>query len=101
MDISYRIVRSSRKTVAIHITPAGEVEVRCPKRCSRREVDAFVQSKQDWICKHLQAIAQRPVQPQLSADQLRSLAQQAATDIPQRVRQFALQQKFGKEHDNG
>ena len=89
MKIPYTLVRSSRKTIAIHITPTGEVEVRCPRRCSRREVEAFVVSKQDWICKHLQTIAQRPELPQLSAEELRSLAKQAADLLPGRVKELA------------
>ena len=89
MDISYRLVRSSRKTIAIHITPAGAVEVRCPKRCSRQDVDAFVQSRLDWICKHLEAIAARPVQPKLSGEQLQTLARQAASILPERVKWFS------------
>ena len=91
MDISYTLVRSDRKTIAIHITPAGEVEVRCPRRCSKREVEAFVLSKQDWISKHLLAIARRPELPRLSAGEIRSLAEQAAEIFPQRVRQLAGQ----------
>ena len=51
--IPYTLVRSSRKTISIVIKPNGEVEVRCPKRCSRREVDAFVLSRKDWIEKHV------------------------------------------------
>ena len=43
--IPYTLVRSSRKTVSIHIKPTGEVEVRCPKRCSKREAEAFLVSK--------------------------------------------------------
>ena len=30
MKLEYEIKRSSRKTLAIHITPEGRVEVRCP-----------------------------------------------------------------------
>ena len=91
MDFSYTLVKSNRKTIAIHITPAGKVEVRCPRRCSRREAEAFVVSKQDWICRHLQAIARQPVLPGLSETELRNLAEQAAAILPERVRHFAAQ----------
>ena len=89
MKIPYTLIRSNRSTIAIHITPAGEVEVRCPRRCSKREAEAFVASKEDWICRHLQTIAQRPRLPQLSEMELRALAEQAAISLPERVRQFA------------
>ena len=89
MDISYRLVRSSRKTIAIHITPAGEVELRCPWRCSKREAEAFLVSKQDWIRKHLQTIAAREHLPVLTEEALRSLAQEAAKVLPDSVQFFA------------
>lgn len=53
MDISYHIVRSRRKTVAIHITPEGEVELRCPLRFPARQCDAIIESKRSWIEKQL------------------------------------------------
>ena len=91
MKISYTLVKSDRKTIAIYITPDGRVEVRCPRRCSRREVEAFLVSRQDWIHKHLQTIAQRPQQPQLTAEELQQLAKQAASTLPERVKYFADQ----------
>jgi len=46
--MEYILKRSKRRTVAIHIID-GEVEVRAPMRMSRREIDAFVTSKERWI----------------------------------------------------
>ena len=89
MDIPYTLIRSARKTISIVIKPNGEVEVRCPRRCSKREADAFVASKADWIRKHLEAIAARPQIPVLSPEQLQQLAKQAAIWLPERVRYFA------------
>lgn len=88
-SIPYTLVRSSRKTISIVIRPSGEVEVRCPKRCSRREVDAFVTSKEEWIQKHLKAIAERPQQPVLSREELKNLAAKAARVLPEKVQYFA------------
>ena len=90
-DITYTLVRSRRKTISIVIKPSGEVEVRCPNRCSKREVDAFVASKEDWIRKHLETIAARPKAEVLTAAELRTLADDAAEKIPERVRFFAQQ----------
>lgn len=87
--IPYTLVRSNRKTVSIVIQPTGEVEVRCPRRCSKREIEAFVTGKEDWIRRHLEAIAARPPQPGLSSGELRELAEQAAAVLPQKVRCFA------------
>ena len=90
-SIPYTLIRSNRKTVSIVIKPGGEVEVRCPKRCTKREVDAFVQSKKAWIETHLEAIAARPQLPCLTAEELDSLAKTAAEVLPDRVRYFAGQ----------
>jgi len=46
--LKYVLKRSKRRTVAIHIID-GEVEVRAPMRTSRRDIDAFVTSKERWI----------------------------------------------------
>lgn len=89
MTISYRLVRSARKTLSIQITPVGEVIVRCPKRCPQREVEAFVKSKQSWIEKHLTAIAAAPQPIPLTAEQLQALAKDAAQVLPERVARFA------------
>lgn len=89
MDISYEIIRSSRKTLSLQITPAGAVIVRCPRRYPVREVEKFVESKRDWIEKHLQKIENREILPAFTEAQLRDLADRAAKTLPERVRHFA------------
>lgn len=51
--VSYQLIRSARKTIAIQIKENGTVIVRAPHRCSRSAVDDFIRIKQDWIQKHL------------------------------------------------
>jgi len=46
--VEYTLIRSKRRTVAIHIIDGG-VEVRAPLRMSRRDIDRFVISKEKWI----------------------------------------------------
>jgi predicted metal-dependent hydrolase len=46
--MNYTLIRSKRKTVAIHIK-AGNVEVRAPQRMAQRDIDKFVLSKEKWI----------------------------------------------------
>jgi predicted metal-dependent hydrolase len=89
--IPYTLVRSSRKTISIVIKPSGEVEVRCPKRCAKRDVEAFVASKEDWIWKHLETIAQKPAVPVLSETERKTLAEEAARILPEKVQRFAKQ----------
>jgi predicted metal-dependent hydrolase len=50
--IKYKLVRSNRKTMALHITARG-VEVRAPLFMPAYEIERFVASKERWIEKHL------------------------------------------------
>lgn len=86
---SYKIIRSARKTVAIQITPEGEVVVRCPNRMSVAQIRQFVESKADWIETHLNKLADKPQLPPLTMEELHALADQALKVIPERVAYFA------------
>lgn len=87
--IPYTLTRSRRKTIALHILPDGTLEVRCPTRMKKADIDAFVESKRPWIEKHLQAIQNRPPQRPLTPPEIQALAQEAAQYLPQRVAHFA------------
>ena len=91
MEIPYTLVRSSRKTISIVIKPTGEVEVRCPRRCSKREINTFVASKEAWIRKHLETIAARPEVLVLSTGERKALAEKAAEVLPEKVSRYAQQ----------
>ena len=84
--ISYRLIRSDRRSKGIQITAEGVV-VRAPRRMSEAEVDRFVRSKRDWIERHLAKVP--PAQPKFSDEELRRLADEALKRIPERVRHFA------------
>ncbi len=88
-EIVYQIIRSSRKTISLQITPDGEVICRCPKRMSKREVDAFVQSKKSWIEKHLGKVAAQPALPPFTEAERKALAERAAAILPARAAHFA------------
>ena len=85
--MEYTIIRSRRKTIAIQITPGGEILVRCPSRMRVRDIQSFVESKQAWIETHLCRLP--PAQPPLTDAELRALAAQAKEDLPERVAFFA------------
>lgn len=53
--IDYTLIRSKRKTIAIHITKDAAVEVRAPMKAPKADIDRFVTAKQAWISKHLSA----------------------------------------------
>ncbi len=87
--IPYTLIRSSRKTVAIQITPEGEVLLRCPRRMPVKEAEAFLESRQPWVEAHLAKLAARPKLPKLTREEVQALAAEARTDLAQRTARLA------------
>ena len=88
MNVPYQIIKSDRKTIAIQIKPDGQVVVRCPKRMRIEEARRFVESKADWIEKHL---AKRPLQNvvKYTPKEVEQLREQARKLVTERVRYYA------------
>lgn len=89
-----RVIRSGRRTIAIEINQDLQVIVRAPIGMRQAEIQAFVESKTDWITKHLEKMRNRKrseegEHPVLSAEELQELADQARRVIPQRVAYYA------------
>ncbi len=92
MDITYRIIKSRRKTVAIEVTREG-VLVRAPYRMSNRAIQKFVDEHERWIKKHLDKLTDSvngaaPAQI-LSPEEIDDLMNRARAYIPERVRYYA------------
>ena len=87
--IPYTVIRSARKSLSLQITPTGEVIARAPNRMPKREIEAFLLRKQDWIEMHLKKIEDRPVLPPFRQEELEVLADRAGEDFPRRVRRWA------------
>jgi predicted metal-dependent hydrolase len=51
--ITYTLIRSHRRTVAIHITKAAAVEVRAPLKMAKSDIDSLIAEKENWINSHL------------------------------------------------
>ena len=86
--MTYDIIRSHRRTMAAQIKD-GRLIVRAPLYATDAEIHNFVQKHYRWAEKHLaEAQALDAIGP-LTADELRSLAEQAKTLIPQRVAYYA------------
>ncbi len=94
-DYEITLIRSRRKSLAIEITPELQVVVRAPAQIPVREINAFVQEKDDWIRAHLQRMAEKKRlreqcrEQALSKEELQELAAQAMKLIPQKVRYYA------------
>ena len=84
--MDYQILRSRRKTLALELTPRGELLVRAPLRLPKRDIQRFIESKKDWIDAHL---AKLPHVTPLTPEEHRALIRAAKVDFPQRVSCFA------------
>lgn len=58
MTFSYKIIRSSRKSISVGIHSDNTIIVRCPKNTSAERVEEFLNEKRNWIEKHLRTHAQ-------------------------------------------
>jgi len=61
----YTLIRSRRKTLAIHIKPNGMVEARAPLRLPKSEIERFIASKANWIKKKQMQIAVKKTVPRV------------------------------------
>ena len=103
--MEYKLVRSARKTIAIQITPEGEVVVRAPRRCSKAAIDGFVREKDGWIQDHLRQVrirleevkAQQESQPAWSEADYAKARRLAGTVLRQKAALYAgiMQVTFG------
>lgn len=62
--LSYKLIRSNRKTIQIQILPDKTIEVRAPQNVSEKRINNFVASKEKWITEKIdekREIAQIPV----------------------------------------
>jgi predicted metal-dependent hydrolase len=82
VNFDYKLVRSSRKTLCIEISPDGTVTVRAPYRTPDSHIKEFVSGKSEWVNKHLTRIRSTPRAAIPDTDALRK---KALEEIPPRV----------------
>lgn len=88
MTIPYKLIRSDRQTIAIQIKPDGIVEVRCPKRMRLDDVKQFVESKSEWIEKHIARRSSMEVE-KLTEQEIELLRAQTRQLVTERVQHYA------------
>ena len=88
MNVPYQIIKSDRKTIAIQIKPDGQIVVRCPKRMRVEEAKRFVESKADWIEKHLAKRTPQDVM-KYTPKEIEQLREAARKLVTERVRYYA------------
>ena len=90
MAVTYELIRSNRKTVALEVTREGRVLVRAPARMSRRDIDAFFQRHQAWLETQLarQQIWQQ-THPEPTEQEQAALRAKAAAILPEKVAHYS------------
>ena len=90
---NYELIRSNRKTLALEITHDCRVLVRAPLCLPQKQIDAFVESRDAWIKKHLEQQRRRaacaPTPP--SPEQVAHLKETARKIIPEKVAYWSRQ----------
>lgn len=88
--MDYTLIRSRRRTMALQITPDGQLIVRAPLRTPQAVIDRFVAAHADWIAKHAEKQRQRRENhPPLSEAEIAVLRQRAKDILPDRVAHYA------------
>lgn len=89
--MEYQIIRSSRKSIAVEITPRGEILVRCPARMKEKDIRRFVESKSPWIRRHLQPLSPNADLPRFTQADINAMATRLKALLPQKLSFFARQ----------
>lgn len=88
--MTYEIVRSRRRTVALEVTREGRVLVRAPLRMPQGEIERFVVSHAAWLEKTQAKVAARQAaHPPLTEQETAALRQRARELLPGRVAHYA------------
>ena len=88
--MTYDIIFSSRKTLAIEITKDAKVLVRAPYRYPKNRIENFVSTHTDWIEKHLKRRLEKNSKSYEPTDEELALLKEKAKEIiPQKVQYYA------------
>ena len=88
--MTYEIVRSRRRTVALEVTREGRVLVRAPLRMTQGEIDRFVAAHADWLEEAKAKVAARQAaHPPLTEAEIAVLRQRAKEVLPGKVTHYA------------
>ena len=87
----YDLKRSKRKTISVEISREAKIIVRAPLKMKKGEIDEFLNSKSEWIDKHLRSMKEKLAHSpcKLSEEEKRELKKNAKKVITPRVQYFA------------
>ena len=87
--MEYQLIRSRRKTLEISIQPGGTVVVRAPLRLPKKQIEAFLLQKQNWVLEKQKVMAEKPAPREYSPEEVAAMKQTALARILPRVEYYA------------
>lgn len=90
MSVSYTILRSARKTLALEVTQEQQVLVRAPHAISSDRIHEFVCNHRNWIERQLTRVqAYAKAHPEPSPEQAKKYRKEAMLYLPERVNYYS------------
>ena len=89
---TYKLIRSERRTLAMELSPEGDLILRAPRRMPLRLIEQFIASHEDWIAKHREKIRRRADFDEAhfsSEEQIQSLITRAKAILPEKTEYWA------------
>jgi predicted metal-dependent hydrolase len=84
----YLLYRSKRKTISVEISREAKIIVRAPLKMTVKDIEAFLNSKSEWINKHLLEARKRIEEAPAP------LSEDEKNKLKKRAKQFLLLQKL-------
>ena len=86
------VIKSKRKSISIQIK-SNQVIIRAPQRMKNKDIEIFVESKRNWIEKHLESVLEKQklidFSEPYSAEEIKSFVSKSKEIIPERVEYYA------------
>ena len=89
---TYKLIRSERRTLAMELSPEGDLILRAPRRMPLRLIEQFVASHEKWIAKHREKLRRRAEfdEAHFSDEvQIQSLITRAKAILPEKTEYWA------------
>jgi len=97
--MEYKIIYSKRKSLAIQVTPDGEVLVKAPKNTPKKNIEETVKKYSDWIEKTQKKVLGKDIgMKKASAEEEKLLRKKARELLPEKVNYSAI---FWVSHQRG
>lgn len=85
-NITCKIIKSKRKTLAVEVTESGEVILRLPKKATLKDAENLVKKHEQWIIKAIEKQSKRHTGKYIpSPEEEKELRKLAKSFLPQRT----------------